>query len=68
MRITGPAKLNPGDTIELGTGGPKIEFDLDPRPASAPPATRLFAEPGASGATREAPVLTRESAVMPNST
>lgn len=65
MRITGPAKLGPGDTIELGTGGPKIEFDLDPRPASAPPATRLFTEPAAGGATREAPVMTRESATMP---
>lgn len=65
MRITGPAKLNPGDVIELGTGGPKIEFDLDPRPASAPPATRLFSEPESNPATREAPILTRETPTMP---
>ena len=65
MRITGPAKLNPGDVIELGTGGPKIEFDLDPRPASAPPATRLFSAPEDNPATREAPVLTRETPTMP---
>lgn len=65
MRITGPAKINPGDVIELGTGGPKMEFDLDPRPATAPPATRLFSDPASGAATREAPVLTRETAAMP---
>lgn len=65
MRITGAAKLNPGDVIELGTGGPKIEFDLDPRPAVAPPATRLFSEPDVGPATREAAIPTRETPTMP---
>lgn len=65
MRITGPAKLNPGDKIELGTGGPKIEFDLDPRPALAPPATRVFSATDASPSTRVATPMTRETSAPP---
>jgi serine protease Do len=31
-RIDAPSELLPEDTIELGAGGPKFSFDLDPRP------------------------------------
>jgi S1-C subfamily serine protease len=57
-RITGDVKLSPGDIIQFGTDGPEIEFDLDPRPASQPPATRLVDVTGQSpvGMTREMPV------------
>jgi pSer/pThr/pTyr-binding forkhead associated (FHA) protein len=30
-RITNETELLPGDTIELGTGGPKFAFDIEPR-------------------------------------
>ncbi|HLK57530.1 MAG TPA: FHA domain-containing protein, partial [Chthonomonadaceae bacterium] len=32
QRISGAAHIAPGDVIQLGAGGPEIEFDLDPRP------------------------------------
>ncbi|MBI4874131.1 MAG: trypsin-like peptidase domain-containing protein [Acidobacteria bacterium] len=41
QRIFGPVKLNCGDRIQLGAGGPEFEFDLDPRPAGMVKATRL---------------------------
>ncbi len=40
-RIVGSMPLNPGDVIQLGAGGPEIEFDLDPRPAGQVKATRI---------------------------
>ena len=39
-RITGSVRLEPGDTLELGAGGPKVVFELEPR-IDAPPRTRL---------------------------
>lgn len=41
MRITGTVPLNPGDVIQLGAGGPEIEFTIDPLPAAYVKATRL---------------------------
>lgn len=38
------ALLAPGDTIELGEGGPRLAFDLDPRPVLAPAPTRVNAK------------------------
>ena len=59
QRIGGAVKLTPGDLIQLGPGGPEIEFDIDPRPAT-PKQTRLATElPGLSVA--PAPGLTREA-------
>jgi len=49
-RIVGETELLPGDTIELGNGGPKFEFDLHPRPSNVFGRTR--AVPAAIGATR----------------
>jgi S1-C subfamily serine protease len=34
QRVNSPVNLLPGDVIELGTGGPKFEFDCEPHPAS----------------------------------
>lgn len=31
-RVMGSMPLSPGDVIQLGAGGPEIEFDVDPRP------------------------------------
>ncbi len=41
LRITGTVPLAPGDVIQLGAGGPEIQFDLDPLPADYVKATRL---------------------------
>ncbi len=40
-RVVGSMPINPGDVIQLGAGGPEIEFDLDPRPDGAVKATRV---------------------------
>ncbi|HEX9733436.1 MAG TPA: trypsin-like peptidase domain-containing protein [Thermoanaerobaculia bacterium] len=52
-RISGAERLRPGDTLQLGVGGPKIVFDLDPRP-ELPPATRL----ASAAPTRYPPAVT----------
>lgn len=39
--VKGAVTLAPGDTIELGEGGPRLMFDLEPRPLPAVPPTRL---------------------------
>jgi S1-C subfamily serine protease len=41
-KITGDFELMPGDTIELGTGGPKFVFDLQPRPPHLMARTRVI--------------------------
>ncbi|MDR3536070.1 MAG: trypsin-like peptidase domain-containing protein [Acetobacteraceae bacterium] len=40
--ITAETELLPGDTVELGSGGPKFTFDLQPRPANAMARTRIM--------------------------
>ncbi len=40
-RLLGDMPLQPGDIIQLGAGGPELQFDLDPRPAMYLKATRL---------------------------
>ncbi len=55
QRIAGAVKITPGDLIQLGPGGPEIEFDLDPKPA-VPKATRLAEATAAS----PNPVIERE--------
>lgn len=41
MRVVGDRPLQPGDVIQLGAGGPELQFDLDPLPAMYVKATRL---------------------------
>jgi len=41
QRIVGTTKLALGDVIQLGPGGPEVQFDLDPRPPGAVKSTRL---------------------------
>src|SRR5271169_5922323 len=38
-RISGEVELLPDDLIELGQGGPKFTFDVQPRPANLPART-----------------------------
>lgn len=54
QRIPGLARLMPGDVIQLGPGGPEVEFDLDPRPDNLLRKTRLADDAdGAPRPTRE---------------
>lgn len=49
QRVHGSAAIALGDVIQLGAGGPEIQFDIDPRPAHLVKATRL-ATAGVDGA------------------
>jgi len=40
--VNGEVELSPEDTIELGDGGPKFNFDVQPRPASWAARTRVI--------------------------
>jgi len=40
--LTGRSELMPGDTVELGKGGPKFIFDIEPRPAHLAARTRVI--------------------------
>jgi serine protease Do len=56
VRLADPVDLLPGDTVQLGAGGPKFTFDLSPRPAPQAGRTRLMpagpsAEPRPEAAT-----------------
>jgi Trypsin-like peptidase domain/FHA domain len=44
QRVTSPVRLRSGDVIQLGAGGPEIEFDCDPRPDEMIKSTRMAAE------------------------
>jgi S1-C subfamily serine protease len=41
-KITGETDILPDDTVELGSGGPKFVFDLQPRPAGLAARTRVM--------------------------
>jgi|GEM_PF-1085892 serine protease Do len=45
-RFTGEKELLPQDTISLGANGPKLIFDVQPRPASLGVRTRVIDVPG----------------------
>jgi serine protease Do len=40
-RISGTVKLAPGDEVQFGPGGPKFQFDVEPRPHNSTKATRI---------------------------
>jgi len=48
QRVGEEAELLPGDVIELGAGGPKFAFDVEPRPANLVARTRVFSAAGAA--------------------
>ncbi len=52
QKVTGTTDLMPMDKIQLGKGGPVVEFDLDPRPESLSSKTRVISVPEYA-ATRE---------------
>lgn len=54
QRITGTVKLNPGDAVQFGPGGPEFIFEVEPRAGAK--STRIAgAMPSASPATRVVP-------------
>ncbi len=60
LRVVGEMPLQPGDVIQLGAGGPELQFDLDPLPAMYVKATRLGVA-GPVGATVQGVAETRVS-------
>jgi S1-C subfamily serine protease len=52
QRITGTVRVNPGDQVQLGPGGPAFIFDVEPRPAGSTKATRIAAAGPTAPATR----------------
>lgn len=44
-KLTGQRELLPEDTIELGSGGPKFSFDVQPRPSYMVARTRVISVP-----------------------
>lgn len=52
QRITGTVRVNPGDVVQLGPGGPEFVFDIEPRPAGATKATRVVQAGPTAPATR----------------
>jgi len=60
LRVVGEMPLQPGDVIQLGAGGPELQFDLDPLPAQYVKATRLGVA-GPVGATAQGVAETRVS-------
>lgn len=63
LRVVGETPLQPGDVIQLGAGGPELQFDLDPLPAIYVKATRLGVA-GPVGATVQGAAETRVGATM----
>lgn len=41
QKLTGVHKLFPGDSVQLGPGGPEFTFDIEPRPVGMTKATRI---------------------------
>jgi serine protease Do len=52
QRITGTVRVNPGDVVQLGPGGPEFVFEVEPRPAGATKATRVVQAGPTAPATR----------------
>jgi len=60
LRVVGDMPLQPGDVIQLGAGGPEMQFDIDPLPAMYVKATRLGSA-GAVGSTSQGVAETKVS-------
>src|SRR4051812_9730750 len=53
QKVTGTVRVNPGDKVQFGPGGPEFTFDVEPRPEGAVKSTRI------SGTASAAPPTTR---------
>jgi serine protease Do len=50
QRLTGTTRLNFGDVVQFGPGGPEFVFEYEPRPATSTKATRVASTAPPSGA------------------
>jgi serine protease Do len=50
LRVVGLMPLNPGDVVQLGAGGPEVQFDIDPLPPHLMKTTRLAGSPATGDA------------------
>jgi S1-C subfamily serine protease len=41
QRLNGTTKIQPGDSVQFGPGGPEFQFDVEPRPDNSTKATRI---------------------------
>jgi serine protease Do len=64
LRVVGDMPLQPGDVIQLGAGGPELQFDIDPLPAMYVKATRL-GNAGAPASTGQNVAETKVSGTAP---
>lgn len=53
QRLNGTMKLQPGDMVQFGPGGPEFQFDVEPRPNNGAKATRMV--DASTGAGNQAP-------------
>ncbi|MGH7712202.1 MAG: FHA domain-containing protein, partial [Gemmatimonadaceae bacterium] len=67
-RVIGQMWLAPGDVLQLGAGGPEIQFDIDPLPPHLVTATRMgtsgagMLETRVGGTVRGEPVIAQDPA------
>ncbi|MFL6375493.1 MAG: FHA domain-containing protein, partial [Pyrinomonadaceae bacterium] len=54
QKVTGTVRVNPGDRVQFGPGGPEFMFDVEPRPDNAARQTRVAGGATASPQTRVA--------------
>ncbi|MEP6944308.1 MAG: trypsin-like peptidase domain-containing protein [Acidobacteriota bacterium] len=52
QKVTGTVKLNIGDNVQFGPGGPEFVFDVEPRPENFAKATRMVETGRTAPATR----------------
>lgn len=64
-RISAESELLPGDSVELGSGGPKFTFDVEPRPPGLAARTRMMNAAGAGGATTATRMIDAAGAAAP---
>ena len=60
--VTSETELLPGDTVELGKGGPRFVFDLQPRPAHFAGRTKVISIGGGAAPTRTLDTASIEAA------
>lgn len=68
LRVVGEMPLQPGDVIQLGAGGPELQFDIDPLPAMYVKATRLGVAGPLGGTAHGGAAETRVSATATSGT
>jgi S1-C subfamily serine protease len=65
QRIMGTTRVGPGDSIQLGAGGPEVIFDLEPRPQEHMKTTRVGGDSTQSYGAPSGPPSTRVGGAIP---